>query len=378
MLVIRTLAFIALVVWHCNCTTADVKLDIPPRLQWEGLGGYCGETSFQSHGILWGNWLHSDTVRKAAGSELLIGENDVKAAKTLKFPYESFQQDESATAAQNNAAYLTWLRNQVDLGRTVVVGWFVNPQEASKLDLQYDHIMPLTGYQYDTATKKTLGFHFNDLYAKTGMFMPITGASSKVLNRAKCQSSNPKTTMYCVPASDNFAIALNGIVDQKKETFRTTLLIPIMREPDVKAWSDGDGSHAPEKPVSFKVSAKIWGLKQGNSYAVLKFAGSNNVPTSNFLAGKWSKSFNFTAKGTSQTLTNFDTLMTSDSVFYRTVKVSSPTAKPTAKPTTKPTAKPTTKPTTKPPTAKPTAKATAMLTAKPAGSGSSSSSSAAE
>ena len=65
----------------------DMMLDAPPRSMWgqgEGTRGYCGETSFQTHGILFGNWISSEIARlNADGIELLIGENDVKAATAL-------------------------------------------------------------------------------------------------------------------------------------------------------------------------------------------------------------------------------------------------------------------------------------------------------
>ena len=43
-----------------NGTNLDVILDVPARYMWgwaDGKRGYCGETSFQSHGILYGNWI---------------------------------------------------------------------------------------------------------------------------------------------------------------------------------------------------------------------------------------------------------------------------------------------------------------------------------
>ena len=56
--------------------------------------GYCGECSFQSHGILHGNWISQEIARKNADKkELLIGVNDAKAAKGLKFNYEKFPSD---------------------------------------------------------------------------------------------------------------------------------------------------------------------------------------------------------------------------------------------------------------------------------------------
>jgi hypothetical protein len=74
-------------------------LDVPARYMWgwaPGKRGYCGETSFQSHGIYYGNWISQEIVRRNAdGTELLVYVNDVKAAKGLKFNYEQFPTDTS-------------------------------------------------------------------------------------------------------------------------------------------------------------------------------------------------------------------------------------------------------------------------------------------
>ena len=43
-----------------NGADFDVLLDVPPRYMWgwgKGLRGYCGETSYQSFGIFYGNWV---------------------------------------------------------------------------------------------------------------------------------------------------------------------------------------------------------------------------------------------------------------------------------------------------------------------------------
>ncbi len=70
---------------------AAVILNIPPRQMWgwgAGMNGYCGETSFQSVGIYYGNWYSQERVRYADGNqELLIAVNDEKAAKNLALSY---------------------------------------------------------------------------------------------------------------------------------------------------------------------------------------------------------------------------------------------------------------------------------------------------
>ncbi len=94
-----------------NGTNFDVLLDVPARFMWgwaDGKRGYCGETSFQSHGILYGNWISQQLVRNQADKrELLIGVNDEKAAKGLKFKYQSFS---GGTATQQGSQFVEWSR----------------------------------------------------------------------------------------------------------------------------------------------------------------------------------------------------------------------------------------------------------------------------
>ena len=143
-----------------NGTNLDVILDVPARFMWgwaDGKRGYCGETSFQSHGILYGNWISQQIVRDNADKrELLINVNDVNAAKGLKFNYESFPTDSNA---QQGSQFVEWCRTQIDKGYVVVAGFF----DKQLVDPDYDHIMPVIGYKKES-TGKTLGLFYNDLW----------------------------------------------------------------------------------------------------------------------------------------------------------------------------------------------------------------------
>ena len=94
-----------------NGTNFDVLLDVPARFMWgwaDGKRGYCGEASFQSHGILYGNWISQEIARDNADKrELLIDINDDKAAKGLKFNYEKFPSDSNS---QQGIQFVEWSR----------------------------------------------------------------------------------------------------------------------------------------------------------------------------------------------------------------------------------------------------------------------------
>ena len=78
-------------------TTYTDGLAIPSRLQWNGNYGYCGEVSFISAGLYYGQYLSQYDARAIASknarqsitsSQLLLGVNDEYAARSLRLRYE--------------------------------------------------------------------------------------------------------------------------------------------------------------------------------------------------------------------------------------------------------------------------------------------------
>jgi len=170
--------------------------------QGEGTRGYCGETSFQTHGIFYGNWISSEIARRNAdGIELLIGDNDVKAATGLKFKYEKFPEDVKEDAGRE---FIEWARAQIDQGHLVVHGFFDNNGTKDA----YDHIMPIMGYKKDQSGK-TLGLFYNDLYDFSKS--RFVSAETDVQSRKECVPG--ETQRYCITKEAVFAIALQGNPD---------------------------------------------------------------------------------------------------------------------------------------------------------------------
>ncbi|MCX6459997.1 MAG: hypothetical protein NTZ03_06770 [Actinobacteria bacterium] len=104
---------------------------IPPRIQWDANFGYCGEVSFVSAGLYYGQYLSQYDARaiasnnapqSIASSQLLLGVNDVSAAKSMHLTTSAFN-----TAAQTNTtSFLTWVKANVKAGHPVAIGVFAN------------------------------------------------------------------------------------------------------------------------------------------------------------------------------------------------------------------------------------------------------------
>lgn len=296
-----------------NATVNGVILDAPPRYMWgwgEGTSGYCGSTSFQTHGIFWGNWISSEKVRDSdGGEELLIAVNDEAAAQALKFPYEEWNYDQSTP--QSNA-FLSWIRSHIDEGHIVVVGMYERQPSGDK---DYDHIVPVIGYETAESDSATIsGLYFNDLWLNTTRYLSVPAG---IASRKNCrQSSEPEQPYtYCLPVNVDYGIALLGIEDVNSETFRMTLEMPSWTEPD---YGKEDGINA--QPVPFTINATVFGLVPGVEYTTLRFDSYATLPTQDFIHGPFTKKWTFTATAETYHFVGFDTFMSNSTIFYRTVR----------------------------------------------------------
>jgi hypothetical protein len=85
--------------------------------------GYCGETSIQSAGLFYGNWISSERVRYAGGNaEILVGsdsseQNAQRAATSLRFTINHWNSD---AASPQYTAFVAWVKGHIDAGHPVV------------------------------------------------------------------------------------------------------------------------------------------------------------------------------------------------------------------------------------------------------------------
>lgn len=319
---LKAAASAPLVQRHFDATTNSsvVMLDVLPRYMWgwqPGVSGYCGETSFQSHGIFYGNWISSDVVRSNADqSELLLGVNDADCANNLDFSYTKF--DETTEPTPQYVPYATFVKSQIDAGNIVVTGVF-EKMTVDNGDDQYDHIVPIIGYEVASAgaTLPINGVFYHDLYLNATRYLALPLMAQ---TRDQCSLSSDPTVQpfdYCIPATKTYAIALTGNVDENSETMRMMLQMPDWTEPD---YSKEDAIHQPT--VEYVVSAVISGLTSGTAYTVLRFDQTATVPSSGFLQGPYTARFDFTATGPIQSLAQFDSVRSDASVYYRCVLAS--------------------------------------------------------
>jgi hypothetical protein len=277
----------------------EVLLDIPARYMWgwdEG-HGYCGETSFQSSLLFYGNYVSQERIRYADGNkELLIGVHDEKAAKNLLLTYEAFDFEEEDNP--HATSFLDFTMRHLDRGNPVVAGWFLKKRDG---DDDYDHIMPIIGYKGSNNGSKrkaptAAALTFNDLYSRDSV---VVKGGNTFQTRSQCTMKSPaQPYSYCLPVEVNYGIALTGNVDPEAMLYRTILRAESWSEPD---WGAEDGLD--EKPEQQRFAATVYGLTVGEEYVLLRFDSVADLEDSrNFLDLEYADRIDFTATGPEYTV----------------------------------------------------------------------------
>ena len=286
---------------------ANVTESFPPRHMWgwgPGLTGYCGETSFQMAGLRHGNYISSDALRwNGAGGELLLAVNDEKAATWAHFAYSTWDWRKSRAPQAENFKK-DFVKKHVDANATVVVGVYERlPEDIA--DEDYDHIVPVAGYNADGDNISVAIF---DLY--TDYPRPVAVADRTDFT----QTHEPEQPFdYALPLYYDYGIAIKGNkVDQGVEVLPVELTLPHWKEPD---YSMEDGRH--EAVVEWQVGVSIRGLTSGKQYSLLRFNNAALVPHRDFLKGAYASRVDFTATGETHSLTA--EIRTDATVFYRCV-----------------------------------------------------------
>jgi len=299
-------------VHHENGGTS-VLLDIRPREMWgwfDNVDGYCGECSFQSVLLYYGNYVSQEEVRYADGNkELLVAVNDETAAKALRLDYEEWDYNQRTP---QSSAYLSWVKKNIDEGIPIISGWYIRERTGTG-DSDYDHIMPIVGYEISGSA--VTGIYHNDLYLNSHTY---TAYSELFATRKECtQSSSPKRPYdYCLPTDVDYGLAVFGNADPNGETYHTKLNIGNWNEPD---WGEEDNIH--DRPITMQVSATIYGLTPGQKYTILRFDDAKAIPKANtgFRSGSWSMQYSFTAKDTTHFFDDLDPIQSDGTYFFRTV-----------------------------------------------------------
>lgn len=315
-----------------------VSNPIPPRTQWNANSGYCGETSFISAGLNYGQYLSQYDTRAIASpnirqslpdSQLLLGVNDVAAAKKMHLTAVPFNTAQQKTTAQ----FLTWVKTNVTAGYPVVIGVYTNElrfdgdTDPNAGYDEYDHIVPVTGFSSDHPLTAPAAFYaddvitFNDNAIWTGTpnglpqntFAYALGSFPATRQQANAAAG----PVYSLSNAKNYGIAITGVADLNRETVPVRLTTSTVGESP--AIAEGSSTRPAPEPVALTIT--VSGLTAGKTYNLYRYNSMSAVPDSNFNANAINAAQKWTIVATGSTFTTTQTVLSSDTAAYRAVPV---------------------------------------------------------
>ena len=322
-------------------TTYTAGSRLPARIQWNANYGYCGETAFVSAGLYYGQYISQYDARAIASkntrqslesSQLLLGVNDVAAAKAMHLNATAFDTAKQPTSR----AFLTWVKSNVVAGSPVVIGVFANQfrfdgtANPNAGYSEYDHIVTVTGI---TSTRPLTGptiyyaddvLTFNDGGIWTGTngqpqnsFSYPFGTFATTRQRANARTG----PVYSLKSGADYGIAITGIIDLNRDTVPVRLTTSVNAETPTMV--DGSNTRPPAKPVTLTIT--VSSLKPGTTYNLYRYSSMANVPDSRFNANaaKAAQKWTITIPAGS-TFTMTQTINSNEIAVYRAVPAGAP------------------------------------------------------
>ena len=273
-------------------------LGISPRLQWNSNYGYCGETSFISAGMHFGQYTSQWTARSAASpgvpqteeeSQLLIGVNDINAAEAMRLQAVAFDSE----SQQSTRQYLTWVKSMVLRGFPVIIGVFTNMSEfddSSDGESEYDHIVPVLGVGSQaplSASNRTyrgtdvISFSDNALDGNTSANSAVFRYRFNAFQKTRSQANDPDSASYSLRNKPmNYATAVTGVMDPDG----VTIPVRLTSNADGEGVQDEDEMDAPPAARPINLTATVSIPDQNLGYTVYLYDDFTKVPIRNFNA----------------------------------------------------------------------------------------------
>lgn len=291
---------------------------VAPRLQWNANNGYCGEVSFISAGLHFGQYCSQYTARRMASpsysqtnaeSQLLLGATNADSAPTGRSPSSvaafaarrmRLEAIEFPSATQTSShQFLNWIKDNFLRGRIVIIGVFNNgialEEWASRIDgdSEYDHIVPVlqlgseapfSEYSDRYRPRDVVTISDNGLYGPFGdppQYQFLYSYRFPRFLGTRSQANNPRgSPMYLLknrPA--NYGIAIVGPLDLDNVTVPVTLAASTNAEPEMD-----DGMDAPPGPAPLTLTATVVVADASKAWKVYCYTNFADVPVANFNA----------------------------------------------------------------------------------------------
>lgn len=296
-------------------TTYTTNQGVAPRLQWNANDGYCGEVSFISAGLRFGQYCSQYTARRIASpsyrqtqreSWLLLGATNADsappgrspssiaafAARRMRLSAVEFPDATQATSFE----FVNWIKDNFLSGRVVIIGVFYNGialgdwTRVGEGDPEYDHIVPVLRIGSDAPfddfpgvflRSDTITISDNGLYglaADPADYQYVYSYRFPRFLGTRAQANRPTGPIYLLknrPA--NYGIAIAGPLDIDNVTIPVVLEAGRNSEPEMQ-----DGSDLPPAPVPLQLSATVHIPDSSKAWNVYCYTNFDDVPVANF------------------------------------------------------------------------------------------------
>lgn len=315
---------------------------IPPRLQWNENSGYCGETSFISAGLHFGQYCSQYTARSLASpgvnqanpnSQLLLGVNDSAAAERMRLAATPFENRRQRSARE----FLEWVKRRTLAGEVAIIGVFNNGIILGEWtnrrggDSSYDHIVPVLEWGSDRPLTEERYFPADVItFSDNGLFGPfgtppvypfLYSFRVKDFPGTRVQANNPRGPVYMLKDTPkSYAIAISGVLDPDGVTIPVKLSSDRNYETDI-----GSQSNTPPTPITMRLTATVTIPDQSVAYVLYRYDDFAKVPVSGFnaAAGDAVESWTIPPNSGPTFTVHYDGL-TNETVVFRAVPASAP------------------------------------------------------
>jgi hypothetical protein len=345
-MMVRLLPLLAAVLVPAGKTAAqpsqayNVANAIPPRMQWKANWGYCGEVSFISAGLYYGQYISQYDARALASpgvpqnqkdSQLLLGKNDEAIAAAMHLNAVRWD----AYTETSTSEFLAWVKENVAKGYPVAIGVYMNyarfygVKKSNAGDPRLDHIVPVYAVSsnhplpsniYDP--HDTLSFNDNGEWEQQGVYTYQFTYRMSPFQKSRRKANAPEGALYSIDnAGHNAGVAFSGVTDTDHDTVPVSVATSVNDEQPHIAYRSAE--RPPARPLTLTVTVSH--LTPGVAYKLYRYSRLEATPNDHFNAHAAAATRVWNVDiATGSTFTVTDPIMSDNEAIYRAVPASAP------------------------------------------------------